>query len=251
MLLQQAAVAQPLVVSIAMKIFDFSSIIPPGAGEDYDADNPTRQTELLALSLRKLFYTFQGDPMQSLPSLEIRQLEPSDYSGVPDAVEALGEDVLAFLSDSSGEYGSVPALPSLTTVISALIPVIMSGGSGLAAFLPALLPYILEGGLQLIKHKLFEDSGDNSEALELIAEKLEKGLVRTVGSSRISQLDSVNTISNTLKSIDGAVVNVGSIFSAVAASLDSLDRLLQEIEEATPIAIMHTSEIDKVVYITP
>lgn len=219
-----------------MKIFDFTPIIAPGSQEDYDSENPTKQTELLALSLRRVFHTFQGDPMNSVPPLEIRQLEASDYSGVPDAVEAIGEDVLAFLTDSSGEYGSVPALPSLATVISSLIPVIMSGGSGLAAFLPALLPYILEGGLQLIKHKLFNDS-DNSEALQAIADNVYKGLVRVDETDEIPHL--------------GYLHDMVTLFEQVAASLDSLDRLLQEIEEATPVAIMHTSEIDKVVYITP
>lgn len=226
---------QPPVVSTIMRVFDILGIIAPGEGEDYDVDEPTKQTELLALSLRKLFVHLQGTGQEN-PGLQFRQLEEFDYSGVPDAVEALGEDVLTFLADSSGEYGLVPALPSLSAVITSLVPVMMTGGSGLAAFLPALLPYILEGGLQLIKHKLFA-GGDNSEALQAIADNIYKGLVRVDETDEIPHLGYLN--------------DMVMLFEQVAASLDSLDRLLQEIEEATPIAIMHTSEVDKVVYITP
>jgi len=238
-----------------MKSYNLLSVIPPVEGETYDSTLPTKQTELLCLSLRRVLTDMAGVPENI--GLTVSQAEGSDYSDAITAIESVGTDVEGFFA--AFENSEVPAIPDLgswATIIASILPAILSGGVSLSALVPILLPKIIEGLLTLLKNRIENPVGDVSEALYDMSDTLD-------GIGKANHYTHNNQIFNTPDALMFALTrfsgepglasplmqDVIDKIDALTVETNDIKLLIEELEQAGAVAVMNTSEVDKIIYV--
>lgn len=206
-----------------METFLITGISDP-TGDSYDAEHPTRQTELLSLSLRNLLYNLQD---AHLPlAHELGEMEEIAISGLlNDAADdftsamIMAEEARETILGENPDLPAIPEAPDFLSIILPLLPALLRGTVGLPALIPVLLPM----ALRILLNKGFSDllTGDNSSLAGI--------------SDALAEIkEEIHT--NTEKIIEG---------------YNSCSDAIAELQELKQICVMRTSEIDKVILQEP
>jgi len=236
----------------------------PGS-EDYDVENPTKQTELLCLELRKILYGLNGATIRQAEESDVEALETS-INGLLASFEGSEADAVDALENSL----PVPLPDAMPDILGDLAGLVLAGIASpmLALAVKVLLPVVG----RVIARKMgvpgYSGGGgvDYSEKLDTIAKRIhDPEEVSTQGlSGVINEIKDMTEL--ILMDATGSVfkafaegeepANGTSVFcglTALGERLSAVVRIVEELQsimESKAVSIMHTTESDKVVFIS-
>jgi hypothetical protein len=198
------------------------------SGDSYDVDNPTKQTELLALSLRTCLYNLQAEG--AVVTSLVTDADNTLITSLHDEMQAVFDDASNWqdainAAVEANDLSELPVVPDpgdyeIIDVLLPLLPAILRGTVGLPAIIPLIAPYVVRLVLKGFITKIFDS--DLKGSVEQIAEAVES-LVEETHTATETTIEQYNSLCDAIHSL----------------------------EEYKQIAIMRTAEIDKVIFSEP
>jgi len=241
----------------------------PGS-EDYDENFPTKQTELLCLDLRKILNGLNGFVV-TLPETDDLSVIETTLNNLYESFTDAEDSAVSALED--GLPVPLPELPA--DLISSISGLVLSGVVSPVAAIALKICLPIVGRVIARKMGVPGYSGEQEIDLSVIADRIafpaqegseQQDLWHIVNDLRTSfdyfrdQFDEVFrddtcSVFNT-KTEEGENYSFLSVFhglTALGERLSAFTRIVEELQsimESKAVSIMHTSESDKVVYVT-
>jgi len=205
-----------------MKEIGLQGILEPDSEAGYDEENPTKETELLAVSIRSFLSVLQDN------SIRVRQSDNDDANTLASLVDAIapvlsgGADYLEECREAFELENDLPDLPdifapeSLSALVATLLPALSGGVVSLSTLIPVLLPHLIRFVVTALIPGFHKGNAGEINDIVSVLEEIRD-----------------NIAENTLQ---------------ITAGYNSMADWIASLQETKQVGIMSTAEIDKVIW---